>query len=238
MGTTLPADRQTLPARILTLLPSPSGTVSTRAGTIMAASDRFIFTVEGRGGHGAMPHLAADPVLAGSAIVMALQVRGEGRAGRRPCCVDVRSSRTARLCGSVQLASPSEIKDFFKGPAERPPPPPAFAGTWFPGRPPLNLDPAAGLPPLPMQLTPPPPCLCRHLVSRSPQDPLNFGPCRWPPLPCLRRRWFPERPPQLTGPSSPCLGVALIAVRGGKSLWCGIERSQPETSQSTLIPAL
>ena len=41
----------------------------------MAASDRFIFTVEGRGGHGAMPHLAADPVLAGSAIVMALQVR-------------------------------------------------------------------------------------------------------------------------------------------------------------------
>ena len=157
LGTTLPADRQTLPARILTLLPSPSGTVSTRAGTIMAASDRFIFTVEGRGGHGAMPHLAADPVLAGSAIVMALQVRGEGRAGRRPCCVDVRSSRTARLCGSVHLASPSEIKDFFKGPAERPPPPPAFAGTWFPGRPPLNLDPAAGLPPLPMQLTPPPP---------------------------------------------------------------------------------
>ncbi|GAX76830.1 hypothetical protein CEUSTIGMA_g4276.t1 [Chlamydomonas eustigma] len=51
----------------------PSGTVSTRVGTIMAASDRFSFVVQGRGGHGAMPHLAADPVVASSAIVMTLQ---------------------------------------------------------------------------------------------------------------------------------------------------------------------
>lgn len=39
----------------------------------MAASDRFNFTVLGRGGHGAMPHLARDPVVAASAVVMALQ---------------------------------------------------------------------------------------------------------------------------------------------------------------------
>jgi IAA-amino acid hydrolase len=51
----------------------PSGTVSTRAGVIMAASDRFSFVVQGKGGHGAMPHLAADPVVAASAIVLALQ---------------------------------------------------------------------------------------------------------------------------------------------------------------------
>lgn len=49
------------------------GTISTRAGTIMAASDRFEVTIVGRGGHGAMPHLAVDPVVAASAVVMALQ---------------------------------------------------------------------------------------------------------------------------------------------------------------------
>jgi metal-dependent amidase/aminoacylase/carboxypeptidase family protein len=54
-------------------LPHPAGTLATRAGTIMAASDRFNFTVLGKGGHGAMPHLAADPVVAASAVVMALQ---------------------------------------------------------------------------------------------------------------------------------------------------------------------
>ena len=39
----------------------------------MAASDRFNITIEGRGAHGAMPHLGADPVVAGAAVVTALQ---------------------------------------------------------------------------------------------------------------------------------------------------------------------
>ena len=51
----------------------PAGTIATKAGTIMAASDRFDFVVYGRGGHGAMPHLASDPVVAAAAIVLALQ---------------------------------------------------------------------------------------------------------------------------------------------------------------------
>lgn len=42
-------------------------------GTIMAAADRFFVTVTGRGGHAAMPHLTADPVIAASHIVLALQ---------------------------------------------------------------------------------------------------------------------------------------------------------------------
>ena len=50
-----------------------SGVVATRPGTIMAASDRFQIHIEGRGGHAAMPHLAVDPVVAASAIVMGLQ---------------------------------------------------------------------------------------------------------------------------------------------------------------------
>jgi len=39
----------------------------------MAAADRFWARVQGRGGHGAMPHLAVDPVVAAAAIVAALQ---------------------------------------------------------------------------------------------------------------------------------------------------------------------
>ena len=39
----------------------------------MASSDTVILTVHGKGGHGAMPQLAVDPVVAASAIVMALQ---------------------------------------------------------------------------------------------------------------------------------------------------------------------
>lgn len=51
----------------------PSGVIASRAGTIMAASDRLLVTITGRGGHAAIPHLANDPVIAASAVVMALQ---------------------------------------------------------------------------------------------------------------------------------------------------------------------
>ena len=44
-----------------------------QAGTIMAGSTSFEFTLEGRGGHAAMPHLSVDPVVAAAAIVQALQ---------------------------------------------------------------------------------------------------------------------------------------------------------------------
>jgi hippurate hydrolase len=39
----------------------------------MASSENILVHIEGKGGHGAMPHLSADPLVAGSAIVMALQ---------------------------------------------------------------------------------------------------------------------------------------------------------------------
>ena len=43
------------------------------SGPAMASSDTAVITVTGKGGHGAMPHIAVDPVVAASAIVMALQ---------------------------------------------------------------------------------------------------------------------------------------------------------------------
>jgi hippurate hydrolase len=51
----------------------PQGHLVLRDGSAMASSDNVTITLHGKGGHGAMPHLAADPVVAGSAIVMGLQ---------------------------------------------------------------------------------------------------------------------------------------------------------------------
>ncbi len=44
-----------------------------REGATMASSENITITLHGKGGHGAMPHMAADPVVAGASIVMALQ---------------------------------------------------------------------------------------------------------------------------------------------------------------------
>ncbi|EHR72827.1 amidohydrolase [Burkholderiales bacterium JOSHI_001] len=44
-----------------------------REGAAMASSDYATITLTGIGGHGAMPHRAADPIVAAASIVMALQ---------------------------------------------------------------------------------------------------------------------------------------------------------------------
>ncbi|AUH65411.1 M20 aminoacylase family protein [Paracoccus zhejiangensis] len=49
------------------------GSFQTTPGPIMAAVDRFEVHIRGRGGHGAMPHLTADPVVAAVGIVNAIQ---------------------------------------------------------------------------------------------------------------------------------------------------------------------
>jgi amidohydrolase len=51
----------------------PWGSVSVEAGPVNASSDNLRIIVEGSGGHGAYPHRAADPVLALSHVVVALQ---------------------------------------------------------------------------------------------------------------------------------------------------------------------
>ena len=51
----------------------PPGQLMFRDGALMASSQNITITLDGVGGHGAMPQFAADPVVAGSAIVMALQ---------------------------------------------------------------------------------------------------------------------------------------------------------------------
>lgn len=53
--------------------PEPYGRVRVVSGPCMSSSSVFTLTVQGRGGHGAAPHLATDPVLAAAQIVSALQ---------------------------------------------------------------------------------------------------------------------------------------------------------------------
>jgi len=51
----------------------PTGCIGLRSGPLMASMDRFEIEIEGSGGHGAMPHLTRDPVLAAAETIMALQ---------------------------------------------------------------------------------------------------------------------------------------------------------------------
>ena len=51
----------------------PQGRLVLREGAAMASSDYATITLDGIGGHGAMPHRAADPIVAAASIVMALQ---------------------------------------------------------------------------------------------------------------------------------------------------------------------
>jgi hippurate hydrolase len=51
----------------------PAGKIAVRAGPVMAATDEIKITIRGAGGHGAFPHLTADPVVAAAHVVTALQ---------------------------------------------------------------------------------------------------------------------------------------------------------------------
>ena len=52
---------------------TPVGHFVFRDGAAMASSDYVTLRIHGTGGHGAMPHRAADPLVAAASIVMALQ---------------------------------------------------------------------------------------------------------------------------------------------------------------------
>jgi len=51
----------------------PVGTIAMRSGPVMTSADKLRIVVTGRGGHGANPHSAIDPVVAAAQVVTALQ---------------------------------------------------------------------------------------------------------------------------------------------------------------------
>jgi amidohydrolase len=52
---------------------TPAGRVALRAGAVMAATDRFVLTILGEGGHGAFPHQCVDAVAVAAEVVVGLQ---------------------------------------------------------------------------------------------------------------------------------------------------------------------
>ena len=65
----------------------PVGSFSIRKGPAMAAADEITITIEGRGGHAAMPHQGVDPVLIGAQIVTALQTIASRNVDPLDACV-------------------------------------------------------------------------------------------------------------------------------------------------------
>jgi len=51
----------------------PVGTIGVKAGPLMASVDRLRIVIHGKGGHGAMPQSACDPIVAAAHVVTALQ---------------------------------------------------------------------------------------------------------------------------------------------------------------------
>jgi hippurate hydrolase len=95
----------------------PSGLIVGKAGAMLASADEFTILVNGRGGHGSMPHQALDPIPIACEIVLALQSAvtrrvdvfdpvvitvGEVRAGTTTNVIPP----TARLRGTIRATSP------------------------------------------------------------------------------------------------------------------------------------
>ncbi|XP_062105375.1 IAA-amino acid hydrolase ILR1-like 4 [Humulus lupulus] len=51
----------------------PVGVTASRAGSFMAGSGNFEAVIKGQGGHGALPHLSKDPVVAAANVIISLQ---------------------------------------------------------------------------------------------------------------------------------------------------------------------
>jgi len=64
----------------------PAGMVGFKKGQYMASSDEIYIKITGKGGHGALPHLLADPVLAASHIIVSLQqINSRENEASNPC---------------------------------------------------------------------------------------------------------------------------------------------------------
>jgi hippurate hydrolase len=53
----------------------------------MASADEITITIEGKGGHGAFPHLCIDPVMAGAQVILALQTIASRNVDPLDACV-------------------------------------------------------------------------------------------------------------------------------------------------------
>jgi amidohydrolase len=102
----------------------PLGALGVRDGAMMAAVELFDCTIQGKGGHGAMPHQTVDSIVVGAQVVSALQIIvarnvdplkagvvtvGSFHAGHARNVI----ANTAQLKGTVRYFDPS-LEGFFR----------------------------------------------------------------------------------------------------------------------------
>ncbi|MGR3248152.1 MAG: M20 aminoacylase family protein [Paracoccus sp. (in: a-proteobacteria)] len=101
-----------------------AGSFRTTPGPIMAAVDTFEIHVKGRGGHGALPHLTADPVVAAVGVVSAIQtISSRNHHALEDLALSVTQIHTgsadnivpdtAYICGTVRTFAP-QVRDMVR----------------------------------------------------------------------------------------------------------------------------
>lgn len=80
----------------------PEGKIGIRKGSIMAAMCTFRIRVVGKGGHGATPHLATDPIIAAVHVVDALQcIRARWTDPAQPFTLSICSIHGGSACNII-----------------------------------------------------------------------------------------------------------------------------------------
>lgn len=83
------------------------GKLSFRSGKVMASADELYITVKGKGGHAASPHLAVDPILIASHLVISLQqIISRNKNPHNPSVLSI----TALNGGTTTNVIPNEVK--------------------------------------------------------------------------------------------------------------------------------
>ncbi|MFH1904065.1 MAG: M20 family metallopeptidase [bacterium] len=83
------------------------GAIGIRSGAIMASMDNFSIIVKGKGGHGAMPHTAVNPLIVASHIFQALQtIKNYNVNALNPCVISICSING----GTSYNVIPDEVK--------------------------------------------------------------------------------------------------------------------------------
>ncbi len=98
------------PEKIIALHVHPGmevGKFSFRGGMVMASADEIYITVKGKGGHAAAPHLAIDPILIASHLIISLQqIISRNNNPFNPSVLSI----TAINAGNTTNVIPSEVK--------------------------------------------------------------------------------------------------------------------------------
>jgi hippurate hydrolase len=85
----------------------PVGKLSFRGGKVMASADELYFTIKGKGGHAASPHLCVDPIIIASQLIISLQqIVSRNSNPFNPSVLSI----TSILGGSTTNVIPGEVK--------------------------------------------------------------------------------------------------------------------------------